>query len=128
MTESLEDRANEMSKCLDNYILVDVGANLTSRKFNRDLESVVARAKDSGVQKIVVCSQTLKGSKEALRLSQIYPGVLYSTAGGACVPTQETTMHSRTRCIRRFSYDSERVQEFTSSSCVTVIYWFVGKR
>ncbi|KAF6216843.1 hypothetical protein GE061_001193 [Apolygus lucorum] len=81
MTESQEDRADKMSKCLDNYILVDVGANLTSRKFNRDLESVVSRAKDSGVQKIVVCSQTLKGSKEALRLSQIYPGVLYSTAG-----------------------------------------------
>lgn len=81
MTDTAEERANKMSKCLDNYILVDVGANLTSRKFNRDLESVIARAKDSGVQKIVVCSQTVKGAKEALRLSQIYPGVLYSTAG-----------------------------------------------
>ena len=35
-------------KQLDNYIIVDVGANLTNKKFSRDLDSVLQRAKDSG--------------------------------------------------------------------------------
>ena len=34
---------------LDNYIIVDIGANLTSKKFARDLDSVIKRAKDSGM-------------------------------------------------------------------------------
>lgn len=34
-----------------------------------------------GVQKIIVSSTSLKGSREALRLSRIYPGTLYATAG-----------------------------------------------
>ncbi len=33
---------------LENYIIVDVGANLTNKKFSRDLDSVLQRAKDSG--------------------------------------------------------------------------------
>nr|BAN20893.1 conserved hypothetical protein [Riptortus pedestris] len=83
MSEAANDSTSEtqMKSYFENYILVDVGANLTNRKFNRDLESVVARAKDSGVQKIIVSSTSIKGSREALRLSRIYPGTLYATAG-----------------------------------------------
>lgn len=39
-----------MNKCYENYILVDTGANLTNKKFGRDLESVIKRAKDAGNQ------------------------------------------------------------------------------
>ena len=28
---------------LDNYIIVDVGANLTNKKFSRDLDAVIQR-------------------------------------------------------------------------------------
>lgn len=35
----------------------------------------------SGVQKIMVTGTSVKGSKEALRLTRIYPNTLYSTAG-----------------------------------------------
>ncbi|KAL1460961.1 hypothetical protein WDU94_012895 [Cyamophila willieti] len=70
-----------LSNQLDNYVLIDVGANLTNRKFSRDLESVVQRAKDAGVQKIIAIGSSLKSSKEALRLARIYPGMVYSTAG-----------------------------------------------
>ena len=35
-------------KQLNNYIIVDVGANLTNKKFSRDLDAVIQRAKDSG--------------------------------------------------------------------------------
>lgn len=33
----------------DNYLLIDVGSNMINKKFSRDLESVLQRAKDSGV-------------------------------------------------------------------------------
>ena len=33
---------------LDNYIIVDIGANLTNKKFSRDLDSVLKRAKEAG--------------------------------------------------------------------------------
>ncbi len=36
------------------YFLVDIGANLTNKKFSRDVDSVVARAKEAGVLKIMV--------------------------------------------------------------------------
>ena len=32
----------------DNYMIIDVGANLTNKKFNRDVESVIKRAGESG--------------------------------------------------------------------------------
>ena len=66
---------------LDNYIIVDIGANLTNKKFSRDLDSVIQRAKDSGVSKIMVTGTSLQSSRDALRLSRLYPGILYATAG-----------------------------------------------
>lgn len=38
-----------MKECYENYILIDVGANLTNKKYSRDLDSVIQRAKDSGM-------------------------------------------------------------------------------
>lgn len=76
-----KDASAVMNQCYENYVLVDVGANLTNKKYNRDLDSVIQRAKDSGVQKIMVTGASIRSSKEALRLTRIYPGTLYSTAG-----------------------------------------------
>ncbi|XP_021936091.1 uncharacterized protein LOC110837838 [Zootermopsis nevadensis] len=70
-----------MQQCYENYIIVDIGANLTNKKYGRDLDSVIQRAKDAGVQKIMVTGASLRTSREALRLTRIYPGTLYSTAG-----------------------------------------------
>ncbi|XP_071450628.1 3'-5' ssDNA/RNA exonuclease TatD [Hetaerina americana] len=81
MTESKENSETSMHRCYENYVIVDVGANLTNKKFSRDLDSVIQRAKDAGVKKIMVTGASLKASKEALRLTRIYPGTLYSTAG-----------------------------------------------
>ena len=39
-----------LMKQLENYIIVDIGANLTSKKFARDLDSVIQRAKEAGKQ------------------------------------------------------------------------------
>ncbi|KAL7296618.1 hypothetical protein TKK_0010038 [Trichogramma kaykai] len=78
---NITDSTPSMTECYENYVLVDVGANLTNKKYSRDLDSVVQRAKDAGVQKIMVTGASIRSSKEALRLTRIYPGNLYSTAG-----------------------------------------------
>ncbi|XP_058805091.1 3'-5' ssDNA/RNA exonuclease TatD isoform X3 [Phymastichus coffea] len=81
-SSNIDDKTSSaMTQCYENYVLVDVGANLTNKKYNRDLDSVVQRAKDAGVQKIMVTGASIRSSKEALRLTRIYPGNLYSTAG-----------------------------------------------
>lgn len=43
-----EAHIDPMRRCYENMIVVDVGANLTNKKFTRDLDSVVQRAKDAG--------------------------------------------------------------------------------
>lgn len=47
-----------LMKQFDNYIIVDIGANLTNKKFSRDLDSVIKRAKESGrpmIKLLAVC-------------------------------------------------------------------------
>jgi len=66
---------------LKNYIIVDIGANLTNKKFSRDLDQVIQRARDAGVTKIMVTGTSMHTTKEALRLTRLYPNTLYSTAG-----------------------------------------------
>jgi len=76
-----ESNTSSMKECYENYILIDTGTNLTNKKFGRDLESVIKRATDAGVQKMIVSGSSIKSSREALRLAHIYPGTLYATAG-----------------------------------------------
>ena len=42
---AVEDNNTEID---ENYVIVDIGANLNNKKFIRDLDSVVARAQDAG--------------------------------------------------------------------------------
>ncbi|XP_045588714.1 3'-5' ssDNA/RNA exonuclease TatD isoform X1 [Procambarus clarkii] len=79
----IEDLEDAMGALLtsENYIIVDIGANLTNKKFTRDLDSVVSRARDAGVHKIMVTGITVQSSKDALRLTRLFPETLYSTAG-----------------------------------------------
>ena len=65
----------------EEYLLVDVGANLTNKKFLRDLDTLIHRAQNAGVRKIIITATNLQNSKEALRLTRIYPGSLYATVG-----------------------------------------------
>lgn len=49
-TLSVDDvlSTESLQKCFENYLLVDVGASLTNKKFSKDLDSVIQRAKDAG--------------------------------------------------------------------------------
>ena len=47
MAQVVEGKGKLMDN-LSNYIIVDIGANLTNKKFSRDLDQVIQRATDSG--------------------------------------------------------------------------------
>lgn len=79
MTTIIFDDADPIE--IENLIIIDAGANLTNKKYTRDLDLVIKRATESGVKKIMVPGNSVRSSKEALRLSRIYPDIIYSTAG-----------------------------------------------
>jgi len=62
--------------------VIDIGANLTSKSFARDLASVIERAADAGVDTIVVTGTSLAGSRAAADLvPQAGRVSLFATAG-----------------------------------------------
>ncbi|GFU04641.1 hypothetical protein NPIL_489981 [Nephila pilipes] len=63
------------------YFITDVSANLTNKKFARDADGVIQRAQNAGVKKIIVSGTNIQSSKEALRLTRIFPDYVYCAAG-----------------------------------------------
>ncbi len=61
--------------------LVDIGANLAHDSFDADRDAVLSRARDAGVERIVVTGSSMASSRRALELARAHPGVLYATAG-----------------------------------------------
>lgn len=61
--------------------LIDIGANLTGNSFKTDLDAVIQRAINSGVEAMVVTGSSVDDSHVAYALTNEYPGILYSTAG-----------------------------------------------
>lgn len=61
--------------------IVDIGANLTNKRFRNDLDDVLARAKSNHVDKIILTGTDATSSQSALDLSKAYPNFLYSTTG-----------------------------------------------
>lgn len=48
MTSEETQISENLKGCYENLIVIDIGANLTNKKYSRDLDSVVQRAKDAG--------------------------------------------------------------------------------
>ncbi|MDQ2075991.1 TatD family hydrolase [Marinimicrobium sp. ABcell2] len=61
--------------------LIDIGANLTNRRFATDLDEVMARAREAGVAHIVITGTSENASRDALQLAQQHPGFMSATAG-----------------------------------------------
>ena len=61
--------------------MIDIGVNLTSARFAKDLADVIARAKDVGVSKQLVTGTNIQESEAAIALAQHYPDYLCTTAG-----------------------------------------------
>lgn len=63
-------------------MLVDIGVNLTNKRFKDDLAEVLSRSKEQGVNQIVITGTNIKESLEAIALcEQDLDFDLYSTAG-----------------------------------------------
>ena len=58
---------------------IDIGANLTSKKFKNDLEKVLAESASAGLNHIVLTGASEKSSVESSKICQRHPGFLYST-------------------------------------------------
>ena len=61
--------------------LIDIGANLTAKSFNRDLSQVIERANLAGVSHMGVTGTNLQHSDAAIELCEQWPETLFSTAG-----------------------------------------------
>lgn len=60
--------------------LIDIGVNLGSQQFKRDLSDVMDRAREAGVAGMVITGTSLAGSRRALEIAAAAPD-LWSTAG-----------------------------------------------
>ncbi len=65
----------------DSIPCIDIGANLTSPKFRRDIDEVLNNSKAAGLEAIVLTGSSEKNSIESSELCLQHPGFLYSTAG-----------------------------------------------
>ena len=61
--------------------LIDIGANLAHESFHADLDQVLHRAWDAGLEAIVITGSSAESNRQALELARRHPRRLYSTAG-----------------------------------------------
>ena len=61
--------------------MIDIGVNLTNKRFDKDLISVIDNAKQAGLSKLIVTGTSLKESEQALLLANAHPEFVVSTAG-----------------------------------------------
>ncbi len=65
--------------------LIDIGVNLAHKSFNQTLTSVVGRAKDANISKLIITGTSEQASKRGLdickELSEVYPDMIYTTCG-----------------------------------------------
>ena len=99
--------------------LVDIGANLTHPAFRDDLPAVLARAREAGVERILVTGTSVLESRRALELSEAHPETVYATAGvhphharecdAATIPAlRELARHPRVVAIGECGLDFNR--------------------
>jgi TatD DNase family protein len=66
-------------------MLIDVHCHLQDEAFREDLEKVIQKAKDAGVEAIITSTQNFSETPEALRITTRYPNYVYLAVG--CSPT-----------------------------------------
>ncbi|BBB29233.1 TatD family hydrolase [Neptunomonas japonica] len=63
------------------FELIDIGVNLTDKRFRNDIEDVVQRAKAAHIRAMLLTGTSLSSSEQAVALCQQYPEYLYATVG-----------------------------------------------
>ncbi len=61
--------------------MIDIGANLANESFRTDLEQVLQRARQAGVERIIVTGSDRDSAVAASQLADRHPAYLYATAG-----------------------------------------------
>lgn len=65
--------------------MIDIGVNLTNKRFDKDRGEVIQRAIDAGVKQQLITGTSIESSQQALMLCQQYqktfPNTLFATAG-----------------------------------------------
>ena len=61
--------------------MIDIGVNLTNKRFDKDVKDVISRAYEGGVQHLLVTGTSIIESQKALALCKEYPKHLFCTAG-----------------------------------------------
>ncbi|MFH1244168.1 MAG: TatD family hydrolase [bacterium] len=62
-------------------MLIDTHAHLWFPEYKDDLDEVIARAKATGVEKMIVPGTSRETSRQATELAKKYPGVIYGAVG-----------------------------------------------
>ncbi len=71
---------------------IDIGINLTNRRYQKDRPQVIENALIAGVEKMIITGTNVNESKKAFQLTQSRPGTLYATAG--CHPHDASTLNA----------------------------------
>jgi TatD DNase family protein len=84
------------TNALSVHNLVDIGANLTHKKFRQDIHQVLQRAAKAHVSHVIITGTSLAGSRDAIRMTTQYNQdqqlvKLYSTVG---IHPHDATRHS----------------------------------
>ena len=65
--------------------MIDIGVNLTNKRFDKDRNELIVRAKSKGVTQLLITGTSVNESKQALALCQTnqqqFPNTLFATAG-----------------------------------------------
>ena len=61
--------------------MIDIGLNLSNPQFDADRDAVVQRARQAGVEALILTGTDLAESQAAARLASLWPGYAFSTAG-----------------------------------------------
>lgn len=61
--------------------MIDIGVNLTNKRFDKDRTDVILRAKNANINALLITGTNLEESQKAAALCDEFPHYLYSTAG-----------------------------------------------
>ena len=78
-------------------MLIDIGVNLSNARFEKDIEAVLERAQEAGVERLILTGTSIEESQVVVAIcnqyAQKFPAMLYATAG---IHPHEASTYNRT--------------------------------
>ena len=78
-------------------MLIDIGVNLSNARFEKDIEAVLERAQEAGIERLILTGTSIEESQAVVAIcdqySQQFPAMLYATAG---IHPHEASTYNRT--------------------------------